>query len=95
MQLWKLVPILLAIHPHLGKSMNAVYPTPGTQPSSLLTRFARFVELDQPSTSQLTIKDLRLAVRKDRLTEISSWSFKELDEIEDECSNFDESMVVG
>jgi hypothetical protein len=75
--------------------MNAVYPDANHRPSTLLSRFTRFVEQDQPSPGgRLTVKDLRLAIRKDRLTEISVWTFAELDEIENACASYEEGMLI-
>ena len=64
-------------------------------PSELFTRFVKFVELEHPcEKGPLTVSDLRLAIRKDRLTEISVWTFEELDDVEKESLLFGEDTVL-
>jgi hypothetical protein len=67
--------------------MNAINPNLSTCPSELFTRFIRFVQ-DQhfSENGTTTVEDLRVATRLDRLTEYSTWTFDQLDEIEAECS---------
>ncbi len=59
-------------------------------PSELLLRFVKSVEqrtTDKPR--EMTVKDLHVEVRAERLTEYSEWSFQALDSIEEEAVRYE------
>ena len=64
-------------------------------PSELLAKFVQFVKSESPvANGPITIAHIRQAIRKDRLTEISVWTFKELDDVEEEVASYSEETDV-
>lgn len=64
--------------------------------TDLFSRFVQFVENEHANGNEpSTVSDLRVAVQEERLTEISGWSFAELDEVEEESWSYEENAILG
>lgn len=63
-------------------------------PSTPLARFVEFLHRQHPhETAPRTLLELRLAIRQERLTEISCWTFQELDEVEQEAARHSDMLT--
>ena len=62
--------------------------------SPLLVRFIEFVREHFQTDGPALVEHLRQAVQRDRLTEISAWTFAELDAIEQEAASFDAATLL-
>ncbi|MGF1582944.1 MAG: hypothetical protein ACFCD0_26790 [Gemmataceae bacterium] len=83
-------------HAH-GNGHNGSAHNGNGKPSELLLRFVR--EVDQRNGQkdrELTVMDLRLEVRTERLTEFSDWSDSDLDILESEAAHWgDDTSLAG